>query len=101
MRRSKPRRLLGDGFSDTIWGEREWSGALVVATDNIILEHLRAIRETQDRHSEDLREIKGRLGILESQVGTLTAQYASLSNRLDRMDERISRIEKRLELVEG
>jgi predicted nucleic acid-binding Zn-ribbon protein len=59
-----------------------------------ILEHLRAIRATQDRHSEDLREIKGRLGILES-------QYASLSNRLDRMDERVARIEKRLDLVEG
>ncbi|WP_421725371.1 hypothetical protein [Bauldia sp.] len=65
-----------------------------MAADNIVLEHLRAIRETQDRHSEDLREIKGRLGILEQ-------QYANLSNRLDRMDERISRIEKRLDLVES
>ncbi len=62
--------------------------------DNLILEHLRAIRETLDRHTEDLREIKTRLGILEQ-------QYASLSNRLDRMDERIGRIEKRLELVES
>lgn len=61
--------------------------------DNLILEHLRAIRETQDRHTEDLREIKGRLGILEQ-------QYASVSNRLDRMDERVGRIEKRLDLVE-
>lgn len=63
------------------------------ATEGLVLEHLRAIRATQDKHSEDLREIKGRLGILES-------QYANLSNRLDRMDERVSRIEKRLELVE-
>lgn len=61
--------------------------------DNIVLEYLRAIRATQERHSEDLREIKGRLGILES-------QYASLSNRLDRLDERVSRIEKRLELAD-
>ena len=59
--------------------------------DNLILEHLRAIRATQDRHSDDLREIKGRLGILES-------QYASLSNRLDRMDDRVAHIERRLEL---
>jgi prefoldin subunit 5 len=70
-------------------------------TENLILEHLRAIRATQDRHSDDLREIKGRLGILESQVGSLTAQYASLSNRLDRMDERVARIERRLELREA
>jgi len=60
-------------------------------TEAIVLEHLRAIRATLDRHSDDLREIKGRLGILES-------QYASLSNRLDRMDERVARIEKRQEL---
>ncbi|HRO12304.1 hypothetical protein [Amaricoccus sp.] len=63
-------------------------------TDTLILEHLRAIRATLDRHGEDLREIKGRLGILES-------QYASLSNRLDRMDERVARIERRLELYEA
>ncbi|HVL20571.1 MAG TPA: hypothetical protein VM422_06250 [Amaricoccus sp.] len=63
-------------------------------TDNIILEHLRAIRATQDRHSEDLREIKTRLGFLE-------AQYASLSNRLDRMDERVGRIERRLDLLDA
>ena len=62
-------------------------------TENLILEHLRAIRATQDRHSEDLREIKQRLGMLES-------QYASLSNRLDRMDERVGRIEQRLGLIE-
>lgn len=65
-----------------------------MASDNIILEHLGAIRATLDRHSEDLREIKGRLGILEQ-------QYASLSTRLDRMDERVARIEKRLDLVEA
>jgi hypothetical protein len=63
-------------------------------TDNIILEHLRAIRGVQDRHTEDLREIKGRLGIIE-------AQYASLSNRIDRLDDRAARIEKRLDLTEA
>jgi archaellum component FlaC len=63
------------------------------STENLVLEHLRAIRATQDKHSEDLREIKGRLGIIEM-------QYANLSNRLDRMDERVSRIEMRLGLIE-
>jgi predicted nucleic acid-binding Zn-ribbon protein len=65
-----------------------------MADDSLILEHLRAIRATQDRQSEDLREIKECLGVLES-------QYASLSNRLDRLDERVSRIEKRLDLVDS
>ena len=66
---------------------------MLPATENLVLEHLRAIRATQDKHSEDLREIKGRLGIIEM-------QYANLSNRLDRMDERVSRIEMRLGLIE-
>jgi predicted nucleic acid-binding Zn-ribbon protein len=65
-----------------------------MAGDSLILEHLRAIRATQDRQSEDLREIKECLGVLES-------QYASLSNRLDRLDERVSRIEKRLDHVDS
>jgi predicted nucleic acid-binding Zn-ribbon protein len=71
-----------------------------MSTESIILEHLRAIRDTLDAHSEELREIKGRLGILEQQYATLSQQYAHLSVRLDRVDERISRIEKRLDLVE-
>ena len=45
-----------------------------------------------DRILEDMREAKGRLGILES-------QYASISNRLDRLDERVERIERRLDLL--
>lgn len=62
-------------------------------TDNLVLEHLKAIRTKQDEHSSVLLEIKERLGILEG-------GYASLSNRIDRIDERVGRIEKRLELVE-
>lgn len=65
-----------------------------MSTENVVLEHLRAIRSGQDRHSDDLREIKGRLGILEQ-------QYANLSIRVDRIDDRMARIEKRLELVEA
>ena len=67
-------------------------------TEKLILEHLRAIRATLDRHSDDLREIKERLGIVETGVGNLGSQYASLSIRLDRLDERVARIERRLEL---
>ena len=63
------------------------------ATENLVLELLRAIRTTVDRLSDDMQEVKGRLGILET-------QYASIPNRLDRMDERVHRIEKRLDLVD-
>jgi predicted nuclease with TOPRIM domain len=63
-------------------------------TDNVVLEHLRHIRSAVDGLRDDMREVKGRLGILES-------QYANLSNRLDRLDGRIERIEQRLNLAEA
>ena len=61
--------------------------------DNLVLEHLPHIRSTVDGLREDMREVKGRLGILEN-------QYANLSTRLDRMDSRVERIEQRLSLVD-
>ena len=67
---------------------------IVAETDNIVLEHLRHIRGAVDGLRDDMREVKSRLGILES-------QYANLSNRLDRVDSRIERIERRLDLAEA
>lgn len=63
-------------------------------TNDLLLETLKAIQTTLERHTEDLREIKGRIGILE-------AQYASLSTRVDRLDERLARVEKRLGLIDA
>jgi predicted nucleic acid-binding Zn-ribbon protein len=64
-------------------------------SDNIVLEHLRHIRGAVDGLRDDMREVKGRLGILES-------QYANLSNRLDRVDSRIERIDEgRLNLTDA
>ena len=59
-------------------------------SDNLVLEHLRHIRGAVD----GMREVKGRLGMLES-------QYANLSNRLDRLDCRAERIERRFELTDA
>lgn len=65
-----------------------------MATDNLVLDHLRSIRSTVERLSDDMQEVKGRLGALEQ-------QYAIISNRFDRLDDRVLRIEKRLDLVEA
>jgi len=65
----------------------------VTEIENIVLEHSRHIRGAVDSVREDIREIKGRLGILES-------QYAHMSNRIDRLDARVERIEQRQELTE-
>ncbi len=62
--------------------------------ENLVLTYLGRLDEKVDRLSEDMREVKSRLGILES-------QYASVSNRLDRMDERMARLENRLGLTEA
>lgn len=63
-------------------------------TNELLLEHLKAIQATLGRHGDELREIRERLS-------TLEMQYANLSRRVDRMDERITRIELRLGLVDG
>ena len=63
-------------------------------TNELIFETLKAVQATLARHSEDLLEIKERLG-------TLELQYASLSRRVDRLETRLERIERRLDLVEG
>lgn len=65
-----------------------------MSTDNLVLEHLRSIHGTVERISDDMQDVKVRLGNLEN-------QYASISNRLDPLDARVLGIEKRLDLVEA
>jgi DNA anti-recombination protein RmuC len=71
-----------------------------MSTDNLVLEHLRAIRGTVERLSDDMQVVKVRLGQLENQMALLTGSYATLSNRTDQVDQRLLRIERRLDLVE-
>ncbi|OWJ66137.1 hypothetical protein [Inquilinus limosus] len=70
-------------------------------TNNLVLEHLRAIRTDLSEVKTDLREVKTRLGLLEGQVASLFGQYAVLSNRIDRQGDDIEQIRKRLNLVEA
>jgi DNA-binding FrmR family transcriptional regulator len=65
-----------------------------VSTDNIVVEHLRAIRSALDGLKDDMLEVKGRLGLIEG-------QYASISRRVDRIDERLDRVERRLGLIDA
>jgi predicted nucleic acid-binding Zn-ribbon protein len=57
-------------------------------------ELLKSIQSQLVRLSEDMREVKERLG-------TLEMQYANLSNRVDRIDRRLERVEGRLDLIPG
>jgi hypothetical protein len=60
--------------------------------EDLALHYLRRFDEKLDRVADDVREIKGRVGILE---------YASISQRIDRIETRLERIESRMELVEA
>jgi hypothetical protein len=59
---------------------------------NLVLEYLRRIDRKVDELSEDMREVKRRLILLEE-------GQAIGNRRLDRMDDRLSRFEKRFDLV--
>ena len=63
-------------------------------TDSVVLEHLRHIGGAVDGLRDDMREVKSRLGILES-------QHTNISNRMDRLDGRVERIERRLDLTDA
>jgi septal ring factor EnvC (AmiA/AmiB activator) len=76
--------------------------------ENIILEHLRAIRADIGGIKEDVREIKQRITSLEAAVAGLRRDNANLYGdvidqqvRYDRLVERVERIERRLDLAEG
>jgi hypothetical protein len=73
--------------------------------ENLVLEHLCAIRAVVEQSQTELRELKVRVGRLE--VGTARAlahiqvTLAEHSVRFDGTDERLDRIEKRLGLVDA
>ena len=74
--------------------------------DNLVLEHLKRFQSGQDRIERDLKEIKTRLGAVESVQGSILQHIGHLSSSIaaqqisfDRMNERIDRIEHRLELA--
>ena len=74
--------------------------------ENRILEHLRALREGQDRLEFGLKEVKARLTSLESAVAggrrDTALQQEDIYRQqatIDRLVERLDRIEKRLDLT--
>jgi hypothetical protein len=61
-------------------------------SDNLILEHLRAIRADLAGLGSDMMEVKERLGLL-------AAHGASISRRIDRVTGDVEQIKRRLEIV--
>ena len=69
-------------------------------TENLVLEHLRAIRAKQDQHDERLNRIELRLSAIEQTVGSLYALSGSDREIVNSLTRRVERIERRLELSE-
>ena len=76
--------------------------------ENLILEHLRGMRGSQERVEHELREIKNRITSLEAGVAGIRRDSAHDNDKivsqqvgLDQLAERVERIEKRLEIANG
>ena len=68
-------------------------------TENLILEHLRAIRTSVAKLEENDTFMKARMSSLEQQMAGIHSDMATVHNRMDSMDKRLDRIERRLELT--
>ena len=69
-------------------------------TENLVLEHLRAIRATLGEHSNELAGIRLEISAMGQQLAGLTAAVYSGKSELDSLKRRVERIERRLELSE-
>ncbi len=64
----------------------------------LLRQMVQKVLDNQREMREDMREIKSRLGRLESDVAGLHGFLAEQSIRLDRFGDRLERVERRLEL---
>lgn len=69
--------------------------------ENLVLEHLRAIRATLADHGERLNRVELRLSAIEQTLGSLYALSGSDRDALAGLSRRVERIEQRLEIHEG
>jgi hypothetical protein len=70
-------------------------------TENLVLEHLRRIRASQERMELEVTDLKSRVSGIELIQGQTLALLGGISQRMDRFDERLGRIERRLDLVDS
>lgn len=69
-----------------------------MADDNLVLEHLRAIRATVEDHTRRFDRIEHRLMSIERQVAGLRSDFVFGQQQEAELEQRVDRIERRLEL---
>lgn len=91
--------IAGDRQNAVHYAPHSVSAGQVAEPDNIVLDHLRALRSDMAAMREDIREVKSRVTSLEHSVAGIFAEVANLNDRHDRILHRIERIERRLEFT--
>lgn len=70
-------------------------------TLDLLMQMVQRVLDSQRETREDIREIKARLGRLETEVAGLHGFLAEQSIRLDRFSDRLERVERRLQIVDA
>ncbi len=68
---------------------------------DLVMQMVQRVLCSQRETREDVREIKSRIGCLESEVANLQRFLAEQSIRLDRFGDRLERVERWLEIGKG
>ena len=66
--------------------------------DNLILEHLRAIRGDVSSLKDGQREMRAEIGSIRGYLAAMHSDIATSSLRTDHLEMRVERIEQRLDL---
>lgn len=66
----------------------------------LLMQMVQRVLDAQRETREDVREIKTRLGRLESDVASLHVFLAEIPVRMDRFGDRLERVERRLEIAD-
>jgi len=69
-------------------------------TENLVLEHLRYLRQEMGGLRDDVSDLKFRTNRIEQGQASVEQVIAHHSGKLDRIEDRLVQIEKRLNLVE-
>lgn len=70
-------------------------------TENLVLEHLPAIRSDVGTLRDDMRDLRQRVSSMERHLVNIQSDVADIHQRLDTHGDRLARIERRLELADA
>ena len=74
---------------------------MVDEPDDLVLRYLRPIDQKIDSVADEMKELKVRVGRVETSLAQVQAHLAERSVRMDKIDSRLDRIERRLTLADA